>query len=218
MKAFLNWCVGVFFALFHVSGMAQVGLYSTGPASDAAFVRFLNASTADLLITADGGDSLIVTSEAVVSPYLSIDASRPIKGTLSFLDTKYPLDLQLKPSEFVTVLVQNDESVQIVREEVDDFNALKASVSFYNADPQCFSGRINVLNKEMVVFEAIQPKELVRKEVNPIPLSLHLFCNDELVTETIDMGRLQPGERYSIFALPENQTKRFFYVLDEVSF
>lgn len=219
MSPFLRWCIAGVLVLFHATSVGQVGLYSTGPAEDSAFIRFLNVTSANLLVRADGQtEVLTLTPESMMSPYLSAGARQPIKGVLELLEIKHPLDLQLEPSEFVTVLVQDGMNTQIIREKVEDFNALKASVAFYNADPLCSSATVKVQNKETVVFENLKPGELVRKEINPIPLSLSLFCDEKQTGESLDLGRLQPGERYSLFVLQGHQDQRFFSVLDEVAF
>lgn len=219
MNSFLRWCAGGVLVCFHAASMGQVGLYSTGPAEDAAFIRFLNTTSVNLLVSADGQEKAItITPEDMVSPFLSADARQPIKGALTLLETKQPLNLQLEPSEFVTVLVQDGMDAQVIREKVEDFNALKASVAFYNGDPLCSAATVKVQNRETVVFENLKPGELARREINPIPLSLSLFCNDEQTAESLDLGRLQPGERYSLFVLPMHQEQRFFSVLDEISF
>lgn len=219
MKSIISKCLALALLLTHFPSIAQVGLYSTGPAVDAAFVRFLNLTMTDMHVAADGNkNALTVTPQNIASPFLSVGTQQAIKGTLSFESVKKNIEIKLDPSEFVTVIAQNDLAISLIREKVEDFNALKASIAFYNADPKCLLATIKVKGHETSIFESVQPSRLVRKQVNPIPLVVEAFCNGQQISESVDMGRLQPGGRYSLFLMPLDQEKKFFYLLDDVAF
>lgn len=208
---------------------AQVGLYSTGPAQDAAFLRFLNVSPNSLEVRADNTNEHIVLNEQYqASPFFAVTTDTPITGKLLYDQNEEQVNVKLAPSEFVTVISSNasdTEAVLVIREEPTDFNALKASVAFYNGEPNCKNAAVGVEGREVFLFENTEVGELIRRAVNPVNLSVQLYCDQHPVGRSLDLGRLESGERYSLFLLPpqpqQNETTAinhpsFFYIQDSV--
>ena len=119
---------------------ADIPLYPTGPEQDAAFLRFANGTPGELKLVADGSKaSLVLNGDKAVSAFLPVvGGDKPIKGVLSSAGKNTDFSVKVAPGEFATVVVLADAKGAmrqlVVREVPDDFNALKASLAFINAD------------------------------------------------------------------------------------
>ena len=92
------------------------------------------------MVAQPGQAPLRLETAQPVSLLFPVDSSKPIKGTLVSGGQKLPIDLKIEPSEFVTVFaVPEGAGIQqvVVREPDTDFNALKASLAFFNVDASC---------------------------------------------------------------------------------
>src|SRR5450830_1826532 len=113
---------------------AEFALYPTGPSEDAAFIRFVNASSAPLDVIAQAGQPpMRLEAAKPVSLFFPVQSSSPVKGTLVSGAQKLAMDMKIAPGEFVTVVALPDGNgikQVVVREQPDDFNGLKASLAY----------------------------------------------------------------------------------------
>ncbi|WP_442594328.1 cell division protein FtsQ [Parapusillimonas sp. JC17] len=199
-----------------------VDLYPTGPTEDAAFVRFVNAGLEKLDISAKGsGASVELRAPNMATSFLPVTAGRDITGKL--VSAGFDQDIALKASagEFITVVASAGQeppfSLSILREQPEDFTAVKASVAFYNMNARCASASVQVAGRKVFLFESIAQDTASRRLVNPVKLAVELVCDGAAVGSPLDMGRLEAGARYSIFLAPGDPAARFFFVMDEVA-
>jgi hypothetical protein len=201
---------------------AEIPLYPTGPSEDAAFLRFVNAGEAALELTAAGsGASLRLEGEKIVSDFLSVPAGKPVKGSLSLGGQQQALNLSVAPGEFATVVGipvagQGFELVTL-REQPDDFNALKASLAFYSLDASCADAGLQAAGRNVDIFKNVANGSLVRRSINPVNLSVQLRCAGASVGEPLALGDLAAGQRYTLFLVPSAQGPRLFQALDNLA-
>ena len=200
---------------------ADIKLYETGPAEDSSFVRFVAVSPIPVVLTAAGSEAKItLTGTNPATGFFPIRANNDIKGTFKAADQASDVSLKVKPGEFATVIAQGDGKglVQtIIREEPDDFNALKASVGLFNADKSCANAALQVAGRSTLLLEGVAPGAVKRRLINPVSIGVHLVCDGKPVGDDLPLGQLQAGERYSVFAVPAGHGARIFMANDAVA-
>lgn len=205
-----------------VAQAAEIPLYPTGPSEDAAFLRFVNAGEGSLQLTAAGsGASLRLEGEQRVSDFLTVPAGKPVKGSLSLSAQQHALDVSVAPGEFASVVAipvnGQDLQVLIVREQPDDFNALKASLAFYSLDASCADAGLQVAGRAVDIFKAVASGSVQRRSINPLNLSVQLRCAGAAAGEPLVLGDLAAGQRYTLFLVPSAQGPRLFQALDNLA-
>ena len=200
---------------------ADVALYPTGPSEDSAFLRFVNVAPGVLKMEASGSKaSLNLDDSQKVSAYLPVPANKAIKGTLSNGAASAALDLQVAPGEFATVFAFNDGgkiSQRVVREQPDDFNALKASLAFISLDPACQAPGLRPAGRNADLVKDAADGSVQRRSINPVKLSVQLVCANANVGNPLDLGELKAGERYSVMLLPGAEGPRLLNTTDTLS-
>ncbi|WP_416194859.1 cell division protein FtsQ [Pseudomonas sp. CCC3.1] len=200
---------------------AAPALYATGPAEDAAFIRFVNASPAPLEVIAQPGQApLLLETAEPVSLLFPVDSSKSIKGTLVSGEHKLPIDLKIEPSEFVTVFaVPDGAGIQqaVVREPDTDFNALKASLAFFNVDASCADAGLLAAGRNAELFKSVPVNTAQRRLINPVTLSVQLVCANANVGAPVDLGELKANERYSVMLVPSANGPRLLHATDTLS-
>lgn len=223
MKAALLALTGVLgLSALTVVQAADIPLYPTGPSEDSAFLRFVNTSANPLQLTAAGsGASLRLEGEQRVSDFLTVPAGKSVQGSLSLGEQQHALDVTVAPGEFASVvaIAQTDQPLQVltVREQPDDFNALKASLAFYSLDAQCVDAGLQVAGRNVDIFKAVAHGSLQRRSINPLNLSVQLRCAGAAVGEPLALGDLAAGQRYTLFMVPSAQGPRLFQALDNLA-
>ena len=67
----------------------------------------------------------------------------------------------------------------------------------------------------MVIVDNVAYSSTVRRMVNPVSLSVDVFCGDKRVGESVNLN-LRPGERWSLFAYPLGEGVGLTPVLDKL--
>lgn len=200
---------------------AQVALYPSGPDQDAAFIRFVNATTEPLDVIGQAGQPPLRLETATPASLLfAVDSTKPLKGFLVSGTQKLELDLQVQPGEFATIVVvpQGTGIEQVaVRETPDDFNGLKASLAFVNVDKSCSDASLRPAGRSADLFKAVAVGSLQRRSINPVNLSVQLVCANTNVGAPLDLGMLKAGERYSVMLVPSASGPRLLSTTDTLS-
>ena len=201
----------------------EIALYPTGPSQDSSFVRFVNGTESVLEITAaESKNKIKLDSSRPSTNYYPVKAKSKISGKFIFSDTQSNIDLSVKPGEFATVIAlpaTNGKGLRqvIVREEPDDFNALKVSLSLYNLDSTCTLAGLNASGRAVSLFKQVAVGKMERRSINPVKISVDLLCDGKLVATPLNLGDLQAGQRYSIFVMPSSKGSRMFIATDTVA-
>jgi hypothetical protein len=200
---------------------AEVALYPTGPSEDAAFIRFVNASSVPLDVIAQAGQPpMRLEAAKPVSLFYPVQASNPVKGTLVSGEQKLAMDLKIEPGEFATVVALPDSAgirQVTVREQPDDFNGLKASLAFFNVDASCADASLRPAGRNADLFKAVPVDSLQRRSINPVSLSVQLVCANANVGTPLDLGELKAGERYSVLVVPSANGPHLLNATDTLS-
>jgi hypothetical protein len=127
----------------------------------------------------------------------------------------------VRPGEFVSVVgldtADGGLRAVTVREQPDDFNALKASVAFYNLDGRCAAPALRVAGRDTVLLDAVAEGQVKRRQVNPVALGVQLVCGGQAVGQPLALGTLEAGRRYTVFLVPAGQSSRVFFAVDSVA-
>ena len=209
------------FSLSGLSHAADIPLYPTGPSADSSFVRFINATDVPLELTAAGSQARIKLDDTQpATSFYPVAAKADIKGRFTSAQAKTDVSVKVKPGEFVSVIaLSNGTTLKqlIVGEEPDDFNALKASLAFVNASDSCAKAGLQVVGRTVMLFENVVPEKLVRRSINPVKISVQLLCDGQPTGTVLNLRELEPGERYSVFAVPSANSARIFLASDSVA-
>lgn len=203
------------------AGAVDIPLYPTGPAQDAAFLRFADGLDQALKVTAsDSASALELDAQRRVSDYQMVPGGTELRGTLTVGDEQAPIKLKLEPGEFVTVIGVRDQGRLVpllLRETPEDFSAVKASVAFYNRDTQCQPADVRVAGRTVDLFQGVAADGHARRQVNPVGLRVQLLCAGQPAGDPLDLGVLEAGERYTLLLVSGDAAPRFFYVKDAVA-
>jgi hypothetical protein len=201
---------------------ADIPLYPTGPSQDSAFVRFINGTDRNLTLAAGGSKSKIALDlSQPISQYYSVASKGSITGEFVGGKLSSSISLNIRPSEFASVVaLSSDTGLKqvIIKEQPKDFNGLKSSLALYNLGPHgCGQAGLVVVDRAIAIFEKVQSDTVQRRLLNPITLSVQLTCNGKLKGNVLNLGSLEAGERYSIFAVPDLQGVRIFHSTDAIA-
>lgn len=201
---------------------ADIPLYPTGPEQDSAFLRFANATLGELKLVADGSKAnLVLNGDKAVSAFLPVvGGDKPIKGMLSSAGKNADFSVKVAPGEFATVVVLADAKGAmrqlVVREVPDDFNALKASLAFINADTTCADAGLEAVAQKAELFKKVAEGTLQRRMINPVELSVQLKCDSAPVGQPLRFI-LKAGERYSVLAVPSDKGSKLLFASDALA-
>ena len=206
---------------FSALASAQVALYPSGPEQDAAFIRFVNATPAPLDVIGQAGQPpLRLETAQPASLLFPVDSSKAVKGSLVSGAQKLALDLKVEAGEFATIVVvaQGAGIEQVaVRETPEDFNGLKVSLAFLNADKSCSDAGLRLAGRTTELFKAVPVASLQRRSINPVTLSVQLVCANANVGAPLDLGALKAGERYSVLLVPSASGPQLLSATDTLS-
>jgi hypothetical protein len=214
--------MAIILSISGIAHAADIPLYASGPSEDSAFVRFINGTDINLSVVAgDTKAKIALNVNEPASKYYPVGSKAKITGEFSDGKVISPISLNVKPSEFATVVAlaygSNLKQV-IVKEQPDDFNALKSSVALYNVSSAgCASAGLLVVDRAVSLFEKVKAGTLQRRLINPVSLSVQLTCNATPIGKVLDLGLLQAGQRYSVFAVPALDSSRIFFATDTVA-
>lgn len=216
------WAVGAALASVGLTVQAaDIPLYETGPGQDAAFVRFVNARSGPLEVSAAGSKARSrLDVAAPASAFFSVNAGAKVKGAFLADSQRSEIALTVKPGEFATVVALPGAGAitqTVLREQPDDFNALKASLALYNLDPQCTSASLGVVGRSAMLFEAVPSGTLQRRALNPVSLTVQLLCGGKPTATPLALGALQAGQRYSVFVVAAANAPRLFLAADSLA-
>jgi len=204
----------------------EIPLYETGPAEDAAFIRFVNGSNLPLkVLGAQKRNQLALSPQQPVSDYLTVSANRALKGGFVQGTRQTPSETIVQPGEFVSVIALPDPieglSITTMREKPEEFNALKSSLALYNLSSACPSASLKVAGRDVEIFSKVAVNTASpRRMINPVELTVQLHCDDTPVGEPTSLGALAAAERYTIFLLPaaDHEGTRIYPATDTVAF
>lgn len=223
MTAFL-WrsLAGLSIALFAVgAGAAQIQLYETGPAEDASFVRFVNGGGEPMEVGAKGSQARIKLDAAhPASDFMPVKAGAKMQGMLQSAGKTREVEVSVQPGEFASVVgLPGKDGLRavIVREQPEDFNALKVSVGFYNLDPACAQAGLLAVPRNLAMFENVAEGGVARRLVNPVSLRVQARCGGQAAGPELDLGALQAGERHTVLLLPSDQGPRLLHAADQTA-
>ena len=200
---------------------ADIPLYDTGPSQDAAFVRFVNASSGAMEVKAAGSQSgTTLQSGQPASSFYPVRGNANVKGFFKNASLQSDIALKVKPGEFATVVAMSGGAViqqTVLRESPEDFNALKVSLALYNLDAQCAGAGLNVLGRNAALFESVASGTLQRRALNPVSISVQLLCKGQVTPAKLALGTLQAGQRYSVFVMPDGVGAKLLIASDAVA-
>jgi alginate O-acetyltransferase complex protein AlgF len=203
---------------------ADIPLYPTGPAEDSSFVRFVDGGSHPLDVTAAGSKGHItLDANTPATHFFPIAAGKPIAGTLTSGGAHQDVSATVQPGEFVSIVALDATAAGglhtvTVREKPDDFNALKASVAFYNLDAGCNAATLKVPGRDIVLLDGVAVGQSKRRQVNPVALSVQLVCGAQPVGQPLSLGTLVAGQRYTVLLVPDKtQHSRIFFANDAVA-
>ncbi|KAF1050042.1 alginate O-acetyltransferase AlgF [Xylophilus sp.] len=201
---------------------AGTALYDTGPAQDAAFVRFVNA-TPQRLDVVSGKARLALPADKPVSEYLPVKPGTTIAGSFEGGGKVGKVSVQTAPSAFATVLAlpgADGKSIatSVVSESPDDFNALKSSIAFYNFDAACKGAGLETAARAVALFKGVADRTVQRRMVNPLSLAVQATCEGKPRGAPVDLGALKAGERYSLLLVPAGaRPSRLIFTVDSIA-
>lgn len=198
----------------------QPMLYPTGPAEDASFIRFVDALGAPLEIRAGKDARIDLGADNASTTWQAVKARTPLGATLIQGGKEQAVEVSVQPSEFVTVAAIPDGKggwkAEIGRESPTDFSAFKVSLGLMNLADGCASAAVKVAGKDVAIVEDVAPKGMKRRQVNPLSLSVDLYCGGQRSGDSVNLGGLRAGERWTLLVHPTKDGARLMPILDRM--
>ncbi len=199
---------------------AEIALYPTGPAEDAAFLRFVNATGQPGDIRAEGAQAGITLPATLsATAFQTVPANQPVRGVLQTPAGPAALDLRVAPGEFASVVMAASPGAApeliVLRETPDDFNAMRASLALVVADAGCAAAGLTVSGRDVAIFQDVAPGSVARRAINPVRLSVQARCAGQPAGQVLDLGELAPGGRYSVVIAPSPAGTVTLFVNDQ---
>lgn len=212
---------GVAVAVLPITVLAAPQLYETGPAEDAAFMRFVAAVPGGAVEVAAGRNArLSLDPQNASTSWQPVRAKVALKATLNYAGGKQDAEVTVQPSEFVTLAVVPDEKggwqVGVGREKPQDFSSHRVSLGLLNMAKGCTDATLKLAGKDVVIVNKAQPAQVERRMINPVSLGVDLFCNGQKAQEAVDLGNLRAGSRWTLLVVPEGKGWRLMPVLDRM--
>ncbi|VCU70684.1 Alginate O-acetyl transferase AlgF [Pigmentiphaga humi] len=205
-------------ALTAAAHAAEIPLYPTGPAEDSAFIRFVNAAASPLEVQPSGGNArLSLPDSKPASGFMAVAANKPVSGTLVRGGQRAPVSVNVKPGEFATVVAVEKGGPVVIKESPDDFNAMRVSLAFYNADQACANAALRTAGRNIGLFDAVAAGQSRRRLINPITLTVEITCGGQPQGAPLELGALEAGQRYTVIAVPAAKGTRALFAHDAVS-
>ncbi|WP_313740149.1 alginate O-acetyltransferase AlgF [Pseudomonas sp.] len=198
---------------------AEIPLYPTGPSEDAAFLRFFNAGVSELSLSASNGAGLRLAA-GTASAFFTVPAGKTVDGKLALDERQQALKVEAGAGEFATVVIVPEATglrLVTVREQPEDFNALKASLAFYSLDQICRQPGLSSANGKARIFTDVPTGTVQRRSINPVTLSVQLTCAGVRSGDPLDLGQLAAGQRYSLLLVPNAQGSRLALIHDTLA-
>ncbi len=198
---------------------AEPKLYPTGPSEDSAFIRFVGALDAPIEVRA-GKDGRIELAAHDSTTWQAVKAHSPLGATLVHGGQNQAVDVSVQPGEFVTVAALPDDkggwTAGIGRESPTDFSAFKVSLGLMNMAEHCSNAAIKIAGKDVAIVEDVAPKGMKRRQVNPLSLSVDLYCGGQRSGDPVNLGGLRAGERWTLLVHPARDGARLIPILDRM--
>jgi len=198
---------------------AEPKLYPTGPSEDSAFIRFVGALDAPIEVRA-GKDGRIELGAHDSTTWQAVKARSPLGATLVNGGQNQAVEVTVQPSEFVTVAAIPDGKggwkIETGRESPTDFSAFKVSLGLMNLADGCSSAAIKLAGKDVAIVEDVATKVIKRRQINPLPLSVELYCGGQRSGDAVNIGTLRAGERWTLLVHPGKDGARLMPVLDRM--
>jgi alginate O-acetyltransferase complex protein AlgF len=203
-----------------VTVLAAPQLYETGPAEDAAFVRFVAAVPGSVDVAAGRNARLSLDPQNASTSWQPVRAKVALKAALNYAGGKQDVEVTVQPSEFVTLAVVPDEKggwqVGIGREKPQDFSSHRVSLGLLNMSKGCTDATLKLAGKDVVIINKAQAAQVERRMINPASLGVDLFCNGKKAKEAVDLGNLRAGSRWTLLVVSEGKGWRLMPVLDRM--
>jgi hypothetical protein len=183
---------------------AEGRLYPSGPPNGVAYLRFVNLTPKEITIVSPAAKIAIPADAAHrVGAFDPVTPGVALTGSAQLGAATKPIDVTLKPNEFVSVVVTTDGAdgiaLTVFRDTPSDFNALKSSLGLYNADQACAQAQLVAGDNYMSVIPDVAPGATGRRLVNAVDAQLAVSCGDPAQAAPAKLGQLNAGDRYSIF-------------------
>lgn len=194
-------------------------LYPSGPPNGVAYLRFANLTAQEATVVSPATKVVIpVDADHRIREFDPVPPNVKLTGSVEFGGAAKPIDLTLKPNEFVTVAISGGAdglTLTIFREVPSDFNALKSSLGLFNLDKNCAAAELVAGDNHQEVVTGVAPGAIGRRTVNPVKVALAAACGDPAQTVPAKLDMLVAGDRYSIFVLASTSGRQVVAQRDE---
>jgi hypothetical protein len=198
---------------------AEGRLYPSGPPNGVAYLRFVNLAPQEVSVISPAAKIAIPADvEHRVREFDPVPPNNKLTGTVQLGGDSKPIDLTLKPNEFVTVAISagtDGLALTVFREVPSDFNAMKSSLGLFNLDKNCSDAALVAGDQHQSVVSGVAPGAVGRRMVNPVNVELAAACGDPAQAVPAKLGALVAGDRYSIFVTPSASGRQVVAQRDE---
>lgn len=196
-------------------------LYETGPAADAALVRFVNGTAQPITVVSDdaGHPQLTIAPAAPITDYRGTRSTTPMTGTWQQGSDRVRVDVTAKAAGTTSIVAWRQAGGALVDtafQESSSFDGLHASLAFYVVDAQCLHAGLVAAPKPVAIFEDRPVGSVSRRGLNAVKLSVQAVCGGQPTGPVLDLGQLQLGTRYSVFLVPGSAGSRLLGAQDRI--
>lgn len=206
--------------LFAINAIAEPKLYPTGPAEDAAFIRFVTATAEPITVSTEHGAQIKLSNAKPSTAWMQVTPETKLKANISYSGQKKTVVVEAKPSEFITIAVLPSATkgwvIETGHETPQNFDAFKVSLGLMNLAAECKTTSIKLAKKDIPIVSDVSLHDVGRRMINPMALSVDLYCNGKKTGEPISLDHLRAGDRWTLLLYRSNDQLLGLPILDKM--
>lgn len=185
-------------------------LYAPKAPKGASYVRVINPLNTAISVQVANNTSSLDGQHDVATNYRVVPANTA--AAIKVNGKELPA-LAVKPDSYNTVILTSASTSQLVVDNTDNANDLKAELRFYNTIANC-TASLSIANNGPVIFKDIASYQSNKRAVNPVKADITGTCTGGAASSPVALPPVKAGDKASIFLLGDQQHPRVFVQID----
>lgn len=185
-------------------------LYAPKAPKGSSYIRVINPLNTSVNVQIANNTSTLDGQHDIATNYRVVPASAPVVIKVNGKDLPA---MSIKPDSYNTIILTSASSSQVVVDNTDNANDLKAELRFYNTVPNC-SANLAIANNGPVIFKDIAQYQSNKRAINPVKADVTGSCNAGTSSAAVSLPQIKAGDKASIFLLGDQQHARVFVQID----
>lgn len=185
-------------------------LYAPKAPKGSSYIRVINPLNTSVSVQIANSTNTLDGQHDIATNYRVVPATAPV---MIKVNGKELPSLAIKPDSYNTIILASATSTQVIVDNTDNANDLKAELRFYNTIPNC-TATLAIANNGPVIFKDIAQYQSNKRAINPVKADITGSCNAGSPSAAVALPQVKAGDKASIFLLGDQQRPRVFVQID----